>query len=262
MKKWFFAISLVFTSLILQARVYAMIIGVENYHYQNSLRHSKDDAILFYETIAQTHPGMDVEWNVLLDKDATPEKIIAHFIRYINIIKEDDTFIFYYSGHGLESGIYVADDIGKSGLLYYSDLKFAIKLINARDKLVFLDSCNSAAIVKESKQKYENEKFKPYSTSRKANTQGRNMILFLGSGVEEESLESGAVGHGMFTFFLCYGMLGAADFNKDKLIQIDELFYFFRNNTFAATKHLTSKWQCPQLIGNFDKKLVIANLND
>lgn len=262
MKSLVFALLLVFTSAVSHAKVYALIIGVENYVYQNSLRHAKDDAILFYETMASTHTGIDAEWNILLDNDATPEKVIAHLIRYINIVKEEDTFIFYYSGHGMEEGIYMADQIRKSGLLYYADLKTAIKLINAKDKLVFMDSCNSAAIVKESIKKYENEKFRPYSSSRKAKTQGRNVMLFLGSGVEEQSLESSAVGHGMFTFFLCYGMLGGADFNKDKLIQIDELFYFFRNNTFAASKLLSAQWQCPQLIGNFDKKLVIANLND
>jgi len=262
MKKLMFIALMMLSSRMVEAKVYAMIIGVENYYYQNSLRHAKDDAILFYETMSITHPGMDAEWNVLLDRDATPEKVVAHFIRYINIIKEDDTFVFYYSGHGLNEGIYVADDFGKSGLLLYSDLKLAIKLINAKNKLLFLDSCNSGAIVKESVKQYENEKFRPYSRSRKSQKSGVNVMLFLGSGVEENSVESSAVGHGIFTFFLCYGMAGGADFNKDKKVQIDELFYFFRNNTFEATKLISSQWQCPLLIGNFDKKLVIANLND
>lgn len=252
---------IILTSWSVEAKVYAMIIGVENYFYQNNLRHAKDDAILFYKTMNITHPKIDAEWNLLLDRDATPEKIIAHFLRYIEIIREDDTFLFYYSGHGFEDGIYAADDIGKAGFLLYKDLKLAIKLISARNKLIFMDSCNSGSIVRESMSEYSNERLGSVSRIRKTRTEGVNVMLFLGSGVEEQSMESSVVGHGIFTFFLCYGLQGGADFNKDKQVQIDELFYFLRNNTFEATKLLTQKWQCPLLVGNFDKKLIIANLN-
>lgn len=243
------------------AKVYGFIIGVDNYLYQKNLRHAKDDAILFYTTLKYINPLMDVEWNMLLDKEATPENVVDHLIRYIKIIKEEDTFIFYYSGHGSEEGIYLSDSYMKSGMLVYEDLKLGIKYIRAKEKLIFMDACNSAAIIKKKLTTYENEKFRTYSTARSSNKTGQNTILFLGSGVAEESMELGMVGHGLFTFFLCAGLRGEADFNKDKLVQIDELFYFFRNNTFATSKYISPKYQCPLLIGNFDKKLIIANLN-
>ena len=244
-----------------EAKVYCFIIGVDNYMYQKNLKHSKDDAILFYKTLNSINPQMDAEWNMLLDGDATPENIVEHLIRYIRIVKEEDTFIFYYSGHGSEDGIYVSDGYRKSGMLLYEDIKLGIKYINAREKLIFMDACNSAAIIKKKLNTYENEKSDKYSSVKSAIKQGQNTILFLGSGVTEESIELGVVGHGLFTYFLCIGLLGEADFNKDKLVQIDELFYFFRNNTFATSKIISPKYQCPLLIGNFDKKLIIANLN-
>ncbi|MBL0026884.1 MAG: caspase family protein [Saprospiraceae bacterium] len=251
----------IFAATQIEAKVYGFIIGVDNYVYQKNLRHAKDDAILFYATLKHINPLMDVEWNVLLDDDATPENIVAHLIRYIKVIKEEDTFIFYYSGHGSDEGIYVSDSYMKSGMLPYEDLKLGIKYISAKEKLIFMDACNSAAIIKKKLTAYENEKFRTYSTARSSNKTGQNTILFLGSGVAEESMELGIVGHGLFTFFLCAGLRGEADFNKDNYVQIDELFYFFRNNTFATSKIISTKYQCPLLIGNFDKKLVIANLN-
>jgi uncharacterized caspase-like protein len=244
----------------MEAKVYGFIIGVDNYFYQKNLRHAKDDAILFYNTLNKIHPNMDAEWNVLLDDEATPEKIVEHLIRYIRIIKEEDTFIFYYSGHGSEDGIYVSDGYRKSGMLLYDDLKLGIKYIAANDKLIFMDACSSGAIIKTKLGDYKNEKMSKISSARTTRNNGKNTMLFLGSGVSE-SMELGLVGHGLFTFFLCAGLQGEADFNKDKLVQIDELFYFFRNNTFATSKIISPKYQCPLLIGNFDKKLVIANLN-
>ena len=246
---------------VVEAKVYGFIIGVDNYFYQKNLRHAKDDAILFYNTLNKIHPNMDAEWNVLLDGEATPQKIVEHLIRYIRIIEEDDTFIFYYSGHGAEEGIYVSDGYRKSGLLSYDDLKLGIKYIAANDKLIFMDACSSGAIIKNKLGDYKNEKMSKISSVRKTRNNGKNTMLFLGSGVSEESMELGLVGHGIFTFFLCLGLQGEADYNKDKLVQIDELFYFFRNNTFATSKIISAKFQCPLLIGNFDKKLVIANLN-
>jgi len=133
-------------------------------------------------------------------------------------------------------------------------------LILAKNKLIFMDACQSAGIVNSELNTYVNDTFKKSSDTRKK-IKGQNIMLFLGAGVRENSLESGTLGHGLFTFFLCYGLQGEADFNKDKLVQIDELFYFFRNNTFIASKIISSNYQCPLLIGNFDKKLIIANLN-
>jgi len=244
-----------------EAKVYGLIIGVDNYINQKNLKHSKDDAILFYNTVKSINPSLDAEWNVLLDNDATPEIIYAHFLRYIELLKEEDTFIFYYAGHGFKDGIYVSDGYRKSGIYSFELLKAGIKYILAKDKLIFMDACQSAGIINNEMNTYVNEKFKKASDTRKNTKKGQNIMLFLGAGVRENSLESGTLGHGLFTFFLCYGLQGEADFNKDKLVQIEELFYFFRNNTFIASKIISSKYQCPLLIGNFDKKLVIANLN-
>jgi uncharacterized caspase-like protein len=243
------------------AKVYAMIIGVNDYTWQTDLKYATKDAMLFYSTLQQSNPNMDVEWNIILDADASIDNLVAHFVRYIENVKADDTFIFYFSGHGTEEGIYVSDGYNKSGHFPYDLLKTAIKYIPARDKLIFMDACNSASIIKKSITQYKNDQFSKVKRKQNENTSKQNTILFLGSGIREESIETGALGHGLFTFFLCYGLTGAADFNDDKLIQIDELFYFFRNNTFAASKIISPKYQCPLLIGNFDKKLVIADLN-
>jgi hypothetical protein len=244
----------------IEAKVYGLIIGVDNYTNAQNLKYAKDDAILFYTTVKSINPSLDAEWNVLLDDDATPEIILAHFFRYIELIKEEDTFIFYYAGHGFKDGIYVSDGYRKSGVYPFDLLKTGIKYILAKNKLIFMDACQSAGIVNSELNTYVNDTFKKSSDTRKK-IKGQNIMLFLGAGVRENSLESGTLGHGLFTFFLCYGLQGEADFNKDKLVQIDELFYFFRNNTFIASKIISSKYQCPLLIGNFDKKLIIANLN-
>lgn len=260
-KKYIFAVSILLATYSLNAKVYALIIGVNDYTWQTDLKYATNDALLFHSTLSTANPYMDIEYNVLLDTDASVSNITAHLLRYIEIIQDEDTFIFYYSGHGSEEGIYVSDDYRKSGLLHYDLLKTGIKYISAKDKLIFLDACQSGSIVKKSIQQYNEDVYFKTTKARKAKTPNQNTILFLGSGVREESIEAGGLGHGLFTFFLCYGLQGGADFNNDKLVQIDELFYFFRNNTFAASKKISPKYQCPLLIGNFDKKLVIADLN-
>ena len=101
------------------AKIYAMIVGVNDYTWQNDLKYATNDAMLFYTTLKNSNPNMDVEWNVLLDKDASIDNIVAHFVRYIENVKETDTFIFYFSGHGSEEGFYVSDGYNKPGHFPY-----------------------------------------------------------------------------------------------------------------------------------------------
>lgn len=254
-----FILILFLFSTNVQAKIYAFIIGVDNYTWAENLQCAKRDAQLFYETLQTISPTTYVEWNVLLDKDANVDNILSHLLRYVEIVKREDTFIFYYAGHGFKEGLYVSDTWTNSGILPYDILKLGFKYIAAKDKLIFIDACHSAGILNIEITKANEDKFKKSKYASIDRNKG-NVILFLGSGVNESSKEIPELGHGLFTFFLCHGLLGGADHNKDKVVQIDELFYYFRNNTVAVSKKMSYDYQCPRLIGNFDKKLIIADL--
>ena len=84
------------------------------------------------------------------------------------------------------------------------------------------------------------------------------VVVFMSCRENETSIQSGELGQGVFTYFLLKGMNGSADKNMDKVVTIEELFYYVRDSTYSYTRKNWNHSQCPIMYGKFDKNLIIS----
>ncbi|MBN1182903.1 MAG: caspase family protein [Bacteroidales bacterium] len=184
------------------------------------------------------------------------------------IIKgQTDVFVFY-SGHGIPSTngeeIYLMPSDGKTERLSsqgYNMDKFYANLedLGARNSIVFMDACFSG--VSKQSEKIESEnllgmkavKIKP--KMREPWLTNPNFAVFNSSSSDEISLAFDQSETGLFTYYMCLGLRGEADTNKDKKITTGELEKYIQDNVVETSKKIAGQ-QTPQFNGNKDYVLV------
>ncbi|MEL7122002.1 MAG: caspase family protein, partial [Bacteroidota bacterium] len=120
----------------------------------------------------------------------------------------------------------------------------------AKHKLILADACHSGSLL--SLKAPLNTVLKKYYKAFD-DAKGGTALLMSSKG-EEYSLEDGGLRSGIFSHFLVKGLKGAADFDKDSVIYINELFRYVQSNV----KEYTGNIQNPTLTGDFDNKTPVA----
>ncbi len=145
-----------------RGRLFVLAVGVDKYTNPTlTLRYAGADARAFAEEIKQGAAPLYQSVNVtlLLDQQATRAGILSAFERLSHEIKPSDTFLFYVASHG------VLDESTDRFLLVPQDtadisswqalsrqaideptLIAALSRIEARDALLFLDTCHSGKV--------------------------------------------------------------------------------------------------------------------
>jgi len=184
------------------------------------------------------------------------------------IVKKGETQVFiYYSGHA------VPDKEGKEIYLLAADNKLeslkqqAFKLrtliehlekLEAREVVFFIDACFSGF----SRQNEQGEQsnliaakggVRIKTNSKMFNSQQVN--IFASSSSDETSLAFSSSQTGLFTYFLCLGLGGEADSNKDDKIEASELQSYLLENVNNKSRKI-SGLQTPQFFGNENLILV------
>lgn len=234
------------------SKTYSVIVGVNEYSYNQNLNYAVRDAILFYQTINKQFDEEAINY-VFLNENATAKNVMSLIYALALEMTAEDQFILYFAGHGNSLGLMFYNMTEDHYFVSYEDLKFFITLIESKNKIIILDNCNSGGIVSE-QYHYPNI----YQSAHKSSS-SKSIMMFLSARPYETSIESGKIGHGLFTFYLCKGMFGYADKNKDGKVTIEELYYYTRNHTYAASKLFNEKGQCPILLGNFNRHLVVVD---
>jgi len=249
----------------------AVIIGVENYTNLPPAPYAEKDAEIM-EKYFKTRLGVD---KVVLFKD---KDVIGFIFDDIfnpdygqlqkSILKgETDLFVFY-SGHGVPSKdgekIYLFPSDGKIERLEsqgYDLNKFYENLdaLGAKSVTVFLDACFSGTSRTSEKIATENlvaskgvkivpKLISPWRTNP-------NFSVFNSSASNETSLGFDPSQTGLFTYYMCIGLQGDADLNKDNKITNGELFDFVQSKVVETSKKIFGV-QTPQFNGNRDMVLV------
>lgn len=148
---------------------YAVVYGIADYQDTdiNDLTYSDDDAISFSQLLTQQ--GYLVTLRV--DAAAGRANLLADFATVAATAKEDDLFVFYYSGHGgqdyPDSGpskekspnsdspdewIYPYDtavngSIDAATAISDDDLVALLRTITSKKKIVIIDACNSGGFI-------------------------------------------------------------------------------------------------------------------
>jgi len=194
-------------------RVHAVMVGISHYPGgQNDLQFTADDARNMERALRQ-EGVLTGESVVLTDAQATVANVRAAFQRVAAAAGPDDTFLFFYSGHGDQGAEGTAPNEADRRMeyivLYDNEVSSAtmsqwFKSVHARLGLIALDSCFSGGF-------------------RSVITRPGLMGLFS----SEEDLTSGVAAKfqagGYLSHFLITGLSGEADDDGDHRITAGEL---------------------------------------
>lgn len=250
--------------------VWGVFIGVSEYKNTTlNLTYADKDAIALHQFFTQhfqdsIHPD---HFHVLTNQEAQRGKILRALGEVLRLAQPEDLVILSLAMHGLldPSGedlfflTHEADpNFPEDNGISRHDLLRQISKSKARKMVLFLDACHTGAFGSASS----------LVAMRAANAADVNRLLtamgkaqtgvavFSSSSAAERSQEGEKFcgGHGAFTCGLLTGLRGGADFNRNGLIEIRELFDY----TYRTVKTSTEGFQNPSIEGRYDNGLPLA----
>jgi hypothetical protein len=141
----------------------------------------------------------------------------AHRVRRSEIV-------LYYSGHSDESGLMLGEDH-----LSYVDLRRQIDGVGADVSIAILDSCASGAFTRLKGGSFT----QPFLLDEGSDVTGHAFLA--SSSADEASQESDSLGSSFFTHYLVSGLRGAADSSDDRVVTLDEVYLYAREETLQRT---------------------------
>ncbi len=236
-----------------EVKIWAVIVGVGSYEHMPSLRFTDDDAYQLYAFLKSPEGGAlpDQQLRVLIDENATYRNILYTIRRVLHQADENDVVLFYFSGHGFESSFLPVDYDGTKNELMHEEIRSLVNTSRAKHKIVIADACHAGGYQNFRSPTIDVALSRYYKAFK--DTEGGTALL-LSSKEKEYSLEDGGLRSGVFSYFIIRGLKGEADSNLDKIITINELFDFVRDNV----RYYTANMQTPLLVGDFDPKMPVA----
>ena len=248
-------------------QTYALLVGISKYQKPElSLQFADADASVFSKLLESPRGGAIAPDNVLLlmDEKATTAAVRNGFQDFLKRrATKNDTVVILIAGHGT---VEVPGSKNAYILTYDSDPQdlastalpmaelqslFEEQLAKVGRVLLFVDVCKAGTIGT------------IRNTSVSSNVQQLGDIdgdLFglLASRPKEVSLEGPQFGggHGVFSYFVIKGMEGAADENKDGVVDANELIKYVSDNVPMATDNK----QHPREFGNYDNTMRLSDI--
>jgi hypothetical protein len=250
--------------------VWAVVAGINRYPNLPKLKYAVNDAREFYRVLIEKNRIPAENITLLLDEQATLRNLRSAIgTRLKEAAGAQDMVIIFFAGHGAterDAASSDQDGLEKYLLTWDTDPKdvYASALpmreiahILGRirsERLVFIaDACYSGA-----------------SGGRtvgiggiRANVSdafldrvagGRGKIIITASAANEVSVEKDELQHGVFTYYLLEGLRGVADFDRDGLITVDEIY----RHVSERVPRATGQEQNPILKGSVEGSLVLG----
>ncbi|MDI3288660.1 caspase family protein [Polyangium sp. 15x6] len=195
----------------------ALVCGVNRTAGASPLRFAEDDARRVHEAFTgPMGPASASDSPLLLGPHATVGNVLFCLQHMARIGTE--YLLFYFSGHGGEDGIALAD-----GTLSYRRLHKALQEVSARAVLVILDACQSGTFGKVVEVGGIGRSWAELLESAMP-----GMRMFFAARSDENTMEGGGVPGGRFTWtFLeaLRGCAGAMRHGNTQFVADDEAFY-------------------------------------
>jgi len=178
---------------------------------------------------------------------------------YINtgnkVKKEFDEQVDIYAlvvgvAHGLNGSFIPSDFDGFANNITYSEIVKILDASDAKSKICIADACHSGSLVS-ARTPFQTSLDGYYDLLGK--TAG-GTALMMSSSAEEVSLEYSGLRQGVFSHYLLRGMKGEADTNRDKIVNITELYRFISEGVAMYTANA----QTPLLTGSYDANMPVA----
>ncbi|RME01877.1 MAG: peptidase C14 caspase catalytic subunit p20, partial [Bacteroidetes bacterium] len=234
-------------------KVWAVIVGISSYDHMPTLKYTDDDAYRMYAFLKSPEGGAlaDDQIRILIDEDATREKILYAMQETFAKAGENDLVFVYFSGHGLRGAFLPIDYDGYHNKLEHEEIRSILDNSKARYKLCIADACHSGSLLAMKSGEIRNVLADYYKTLAHAKP---GTALIMSSKSDETSLESSGLRQGVFTHFLIRGLKGEADADGNKIVTIKELFNFVNDNVRAYTGNR----QSPVIQGDYDENMTVG----
>jgi uncharacterized caspase-like protein len=254
-----------------QGEIWAAVIGLNE--YQNaaipSLSYAKNDARAFADYLRENMKLDRDHLFELYDSEATVKNmksVLGTKLRRVADRPEDTVYIFF-AGHGApekDPGSQDGDGIAKYILAHDSDpgdlystampmdeVARILRRIRAERIIFIADSCYSGGaggrtILAPGRRANLSDAFLDRIVQS-----GKGRIILSSSNANEVSQESDELRHGYFTYYLLKGLKGEADLDRDRLIDIDEIYRYLNKWVPEQTKgaqHPVKKGQAEGLV--------------
>lgn len=226
--------------------VYAVIVGISDYRSINDLSFADQDAEAFNQYIGAAFP--DARSVVLTNEQANHDTLLNALYDILIDAGQGDTVIFYFSGHGdcesalvNQPGFLLTHDTPPHNYLIAAlrvdDLKALIEsYVKAKNAEVifFIDACRAGQLA-------GHNAGGPSKTASLLLDLFDKEVMFLSCTPNQKSFEYSDLEHGVFTYYLLRGLLGAADANQDNFLEVEEL----RRYLLDEVSERTDKKQTP-----------------
>jgi hypothetical protein len=231
------------------ATLHILAIGINSYAPPLRLSYAVNDARVFADSLERlARPLFGSRVRVIHDTVATRRSIERHFLRLADAVGKQDTFVFFFAGHGTivnvgrDSVFFLAgvdatsltdkDHLATTGVSD-DDLAIWLSRIDTRRKLLVLDACKSGEIVRSLAGK------DPIGYDVIDRGLGRVAGILAAAGPAGQARASGALGHGLYTAALLQNNRGATQ--RPEVININRWVAQFESVLRALYTSITPK---------------------
>lgn len=243
-----------------RAHAYAILVGIERYQQKlPKADFAAHDAEVMGQYLTKTLGYQEENVVVLLNERATKTGIEKYLEGWLpDHVEKDDSVFIYYSGHGAPNPKtgkaffvpYDGDPTFVDQTSYSLDRLYAkLADLPAKEVVVMLDSCFSGA----GGRSVIAKGMRPMvlSVENPLLAKGKTVVLAASSG-EQVSSTYDQKGHGLLTYFFLKGLQGAGDRDKDRSIELKELFEYLKPQVERTARREFHNEQSPQLLGSPD----------
>ena len=265
--------------------VWALLIGISDYAEVDDLSYARRDAEGIATWLLDTGVPADhirlltddgfvaqEDSEVALDTQLATLVNVREGLGWLRQMAErDDLVLIHFSGHGYQGADDNMDERdGVDEFFVLHDTRAAAKddtalrddefgrfldRIESDHVLVFFDSCYSGGLSRSLTpgSRTTGDVVDVFSDFR---LEGR--LILSASSEQQDAFESPQLEHGVLTHFLLIGLGGAADLNADGHVTVWELFEYVRSEVPGFVEAERGEHQLPQLIGEGESRVVLA----
>ena len=198
---------------------HAIIIGTnQGLGAEPLLEFAQSDARRVATTLTELGVVSPGTLSLLLD-----EPLDSTRLALLNAPATEEMWVFI-SGHAGADGVHI-----KNAVWPWAELRRTLEALPAKRRIVFIDSCNSGAILTAKGISLESQ----LNLSVRANLEG--LVMLVSSGANELSYESRSLRGSPFAHFLMSALRGAADGNGDGRVTLIEVYQHLYSRTVAAS---------------------------
>lgn len=230
---------------------YALIIGIDNYNkpYIASLTKAKKDSIDLHDFLVNDGGYDEKNVFILTNEQVTKENIFTKINELKKKFGENDTFLFFFSGHGSNINsdfilpLYEYDEKNERTFLCNNELIDIFSDVKTKNVLFLFDTCYSGLLAKKEGEIVvaNNEKqLKKLIDGDFYNSR----VLVASSLPNQPSWETPKIDNGIFTHCLLSAMKGACVPQKSNRVYILDLIKYLVENVNAVAKNNSIEQDC------------------